>query len=598
MEFGRTSARTTVPRPLPRGMGRDMRLFCHKTKLSPPLYYLPRAPPPFPCKSPLLSNKPHSLLALAALQNYLTIMASNEDLGESVDFDFFETPRSPVKDLSDTDNKRKNDGNSTFSLPPRGATPVFNTSKNNVTVKSTTPVSDISKSNVSVKNEKHDFTELSSESSSDYSSDSESISSNSVSKATDKSKSSSSTKSSSSISSKSTVSSLSSDKDVPVLNKNVKKEKDQVDSFSSDLSDNDMRPSNPTAIPSKQRTLDSDQESVSSEEEKHNRTSKKKDVSQCDDNDVFKRRVKISKKNKSQAWGEKIDMPKGSVIDRPKTAKGRVRIPTDRSVTVKPESEMLSDSDITDVSPMESPRDNKERKAIKSREGSGINAAGDGRYVTDLELDDPDRLANFDLSILMKAVGELEKQKRLKTNTRRVMFAPISVNRGERGNYTFDDNQTREIERENNRLLKEIVRQVNSREQTRGCPRQFTTNKLTPSAVNREREIRRIEMENLAILKRLKKVKPTKTISRENQLKQYESTMLHGVPMAALHPIPRVGRRSAYDDSASSMSSFTSGVSSVRSQSSRYSSRPGSAVRRPTSAKRYTTDRPDWSDRW
>ncbi|KAK6975366.1 cilia- and flagella-associated protein 97 [Biomphalaria glabrata] len=527
-------------------------------------------------------------------------MASNQSLDESVDFDFFETPRSPVKDLNDTfvkDSKPNEGSSSVISKPP-------------VQPKSITSFSSHSDSKTTAKKENDVLSESNSDSSS---SDSESISSESASKDLDESRNSVSSKSSVSVSSRSTTSSLSSDKDISEVSKkkvqNSKKGKKDYSSYSSESFDDSDQPSKLTAKTGKQnksKSRNSDQDSSqNSEDEKHKKSSPKSKPDYDDGYSTRGRTTKKVQKSKSQAWDEEKNEAKWHAEERPKTAKGRVRIPTDNKIPNKSDSETLSDSDMTDVSPMESPRHDKDRKSVKLRENEmRTKGDGDGRYgkrqfvpVTDIDYD-PDRLGNLDLSILMKAVGELEKQQRLKTNTRRVMFAPMSVNRSERGNYTFDDNQTREIERENNRLLKEIVRQVNTREHSRSCARTITTQKLTPSAVNRERDIRRIEMENLAILKRLKKVKPTKSISRENQLREYETTMLHGIPIAALHPISRPGKRSAYDDSASSMTSFTSGVSSVRSLSSRLSSRPGSAVRRPTSAKRYVNDRPDWSDRW
>lgn len=137
-----------------------------------------------------------------------------------------------------------------------------------------------------------------------------------------------------------------------------------------------------------------------------------------------------------------------------------------------------------------------------------MTSAGDGhsaklrfKSVADFEekndTSDPDRTKGVDLRILMKAVEELEKQKRLQTNSRRVIFAPATLKSFEKANYTFDKNQTRDIERENNRLLKEIVHQINSGGQRRHVYRQPSSYRLTPSAINREREIQRIESENL-----------------------------------------------------------------------------------------------------
>ena len=111
----------------------------------------------------------------------------------------------------------------------------------------------------------------------------------------------------------------------------------------------------------------------------------------------------------------------------------------------------------------------------------------------------------LDLDILMEAVGELEKQKRMQENSRRVMFAPMmhtsSKKRPDKANYTFDKTQSMDIDRENQRLLKEIVRRVHGaggeakKQYYRQPPPQAY--KLTASAVNREREMKRIENENM-----------------------------------------------------------------------------------------------------
>ncbi|GFS25989.1 cilia- and flagella-associated protein 97-like [Elysia marginata] len=366
--------------------------------------------------------------------------------------------------------------------------------------------------------------------------------------------------------------------------------------------------------------------------------------------------VKNEKSTYKQAWGENSALEsKGSRRDtkpRPKTAKpGAPRsTPASRNrrrqgSPSKSDSETLSDSDITDVSPMDSPRPKTRTSGTRGSKGQDnlVSSSGDGAGdkmqkflalpVNHLDLDDDggDELkppkhrrdggrdaSGFDLDILMKAVGELEKQKRVQANSRRVMFAPMGASR-EKNNYTFDQTKARDIERENQRLLNEIVRRVNS---TADQKKQFYSSskpayKLTPSAINRERDMKRIESENMAFLKRLQKVKPTAAICRDHQLKSYENTTLHGVSIAALHPLPgcnargtsetssyrrRAGASSVADSASSigsrtrSMTSIHSGISSVRS--SKRGSRPSSATVRPGSATKRLDTRPEWNDRW
>ncbi|CAG5134332.1 unnamed protein product [Candidula unifasciata] len=310
--------------------------------------------------------------------------------------------------------------------------------------------------------------------------------------------------------------------------------------------------------------------------------------------------------------------------DRPKTAVRRNDKQSNRNQRSRSRSDddSNSDSDITDVSSIETPRNEIEDSRYKQKieEGARMTSAGDGHpfklqfkpvshgHEKDSAVNydyDPDKITGFDLKILMKAVGELEKQNRVQTNSRRVMFAPANLKSSEKSNYTFDRNQTRDIERENHRLLKEIIRQVSAGEQKRQFHRQSGTYRLTPSAVNRERDIQRIERENLAFLKRLQEVRPTKSICRDQQLRAYETTVFHGVPVAALHHISN-GKRSRNDavDSASTLgggraesaTSISSIGSSVRCMGSGRSSRPTSA-KSGFSSKRIDS-RPAWTDRW
>ena len=109
-----------------------------------------------------------------------------------------------------------------------------------------------------------------------------------------------------------------------------------------------------------------------------------------------------------------------------------------------------------------------------------------------------------------------------------------------------------------------------------------------------------------AFLKRLQNIRPSRGISRNEQLSSYNSTVLHGIPIATLHPTKK-SHRSGRESSASSvmsslgrtrsLSSIHSAAtaSSVGTNASRQSSRAGS---RPTSAKKLVREKPPWNDRW
>ncbi|XP_049427476.1 cilia- and flagella-associated protein 97 isoform X2 [Epinephelus fuscoguttatus] len=100
-----------------------------------------------------------------------------------------------------------------------------------------------------------------------------------------------------------------------------------------------------------------------------------------------------------------------------------------------------------------------------------------------------------------------------------------------RKNYSFTNDEVRRIDRENQRLLRELSRHSPG-------PRPGSTarkkphvasksphNRLSHSALNRQREQQRIERENLAFLKRLESVKPTPGLKRSEQLEDYQRHM-------------------------------------------------------------------------
>lgn len=180
---------------------------------------------------------------------------------------------------------------------------------------------------------------------------------------------------------------------------------------------------------------------------------------------------------------------------------------------LKSSGSFSNNSDITDVSPLESPEN--------SPRGSKRNGKIGRQNVQYRDIESPERQADIkleseeiDLSILMKCMADIdrEKQERLKSNSRRVMFAPPTVNEKRKGNYTFSDTRAKMIEKENQRLLKQIMSQMHSgpgkyidASASRGPrrPKKATEpviQRLTPSAVNRMREQRRIESENMVIL--------------------------------------------------------------------------------------------------
>ncbi|XP_034745930.1 cilia- and flagella-associated protein 97 isoform X3 [Etheostoma cragini] len=97
-----------------------------------------------------------------------------------------------------------------------------------------------------------------------------------------------------------------------------------------------------------------------------------------------------------------------------------------------------------------------------------------------------------------------------------------------RKNYSFTNAEVRRIDRENQRLLRELSRHSpGPRPGSTARKKNHVANKLpfcrlSHSALNRQREQQRIERENLALLKRLESVKPTPGLKRSEQLEDYQ----------------------------------------------------------------------------
>lgn len=147
-----------------------------------------------------------------------------------------------------------------------------------------------------------------------------------------------------------------------------------------------------------------------------------------------------------------------------------------------------------------------------------------------------------------KQFGQQQNNQQRQTN---------SARQNRKKNMSFSNLQAREIERENNRLFKEITSKrrpqsgsrpgsamsVRSRQSTKSTRSNMSFRsssstmstrstrslastpgppKLYHSAVNRINNQRQIERENMKILKRLQEAKPTSSLQRVNQLRDYQ----------------------------------------------------------------------------
>ncbi|KAM7419325.1 hypothetical protein PAMA_016441 [Pampus argenteus] len=98
--------------------------------------------------------------------------------------------------------------------------------------------------------------------------------------------------------------------------------------------------------------------------------------------------------------------------------------------------------------------------------------------------------------------------------------------RTNRKNYTFTNEKVRNIDRENQRLLRELSRISSTPRPGKAKKKSHTANnlpivRLSHSALNRQREQQRIERDNLAFLKRLESAKPSTGLKRSEQLADY-----------------------------------------------------------------------------
>ncbi|XP_041944723.1 cilia- and flagella-associated protein 97 isoform X2 [Alosa sapidissima] len=179
--------------------------------------------------------------------------------------------------------------------------------------------------------------------------------------------------------------------------------------------------------------------------------------------------------------------------------------------------------------------------------------------------------------------------------------------RQQRRNFSFRNDEVWRIDRENQRLLRELSRPCpRSRSASTSAGSAHTASTCGPrrasgppapprlyhSAINRQREQKRIERENLAFLKRLESVKPSKGITRTEQLADYQRQARY-----LCTPLPTSTIEDFHSKLETSVSKSSQGGSSrPYSAGVRLGPRPGSRPSpAPTKPSRSTTPRPAWS---
>ncbi|XP_072857488.2 cilia- and flagella-associated protein 97 isoform X1 [Pogona vitticeps] len=170
----------------------------------------------------------------------------------------------------------------------------------------------------------------------------------------------------------------------------------------------------------------------------------------------------------------------------------------------------------------------------------------------------------MDLNHLLKAFLQLEKKEQ---QTLALDQSPISS----RKNYSFTNEEVRQIDRENQRLLKELTKH-STKPRSKSASLKKPSGpapKMYHSAINRQREQQRIDRENLAFLKRLEAVKPSAGMRRSEQLMDYQRQMSY----LNASPTPRRGK-SALSHHSPSRGTSRASSHSASSTGSRRSERP------------------------
>ncbi|XP_076004338.1 cilia- and flagella-associated protein 97 [Genypterus blacodes] len=113
---------------------------------------------------------------------------------------------------------------------------------------------------------------------------------------------------------------------------------------------------------------------------------------------------------------------------------------------------------------------------------------------------------------------------------------PCSPGGRNRKNYSFNNAEVRRIDRENQRLLWAMSRH-SSRSSSGSAiglksrtPNKSPVVRLAHSAINRQREQQRIDRDNMALLRRLESVKPTRGLKRTEQMADFHQQRYWGTP--------------------------------------------------------------------
>uniref|UniRef100_A0A7N5ZQ76 Cilia- and flagella-associated protein 97 n=1 Tax=Anabas testudineus TaxID=64144 RepID=A0A7N5ZQ76_ANATE len=200
---------------------------------------------------------------------------------------------------------------------------------------------------------------------------------------------------------------------------------------------------------------------------------------------------------------------------------------TETSVDADSESSCSSNNGRSSLGSPTFPKSKKSSSIPRERKTRSEDTVTD---VSPLSSPDISPLQSVDLND--KVAAEESQQEQHKESKSAFVFGRITAHNSDpslnRKNYSFSNDEVRRIDRENQRLLRELSR-LSPGPRPGSVARKKTNvasssplNRLSHSALNRQREQQRIERENLAFLKRLESVKPTPGLKRSEQLADYQ----------------------------------------------------------------------------
>ncbi|XP_037830823.1 cilia- and flagella-associated protein 97 isoform X2 [Kryptolebias marmoratus] len=182
-----------------------------------------------------------------------------------------------------------------------------------------------------------------------------------------------------------------------------------------------------------------------------------------------------------------------------------------------------SEDTVTDVSPLSSPDSSPPRSLNPNHTDVGKGSSEERQKQESVPSSGLSNIHQDESSYQEMDESSFTLESRLEHKL--VLHRPGGRNRK---NYSFTNDEVLRIDRENQRLLRELSRLSPAPSSGKAAGTNACVANNSPlihiphSALNRQREQRRIERENLAFLKRLESVKSTPGLRRSEQLADYQ----------------------------------------------------------------------------